>query len=153
MMTTKSKAPSGAASSPAKRAAAKAVVQTRATTPTAAKAVKPAVRTVARKATVKAATQVVSKAVSKAVAAPSVPVSTEKLKLVRDSFSFPAHEHALLAELKKRALKMGREFKKSEILRAGITHLAAMTDNVLLAALSKVERVKTGRPSKKNKKK
>lgn len=76
----------------------------------------------------------------------------KKVKLVRDSFSFPAHEHALLGEMKKRALKLGREFKKSEILRAGISHLANMADTALVSVLAKVERVKTGRPSKKSKK-
>lgn len=80
-------------------------------------------------------------------------VSTKKVKLVRDSFTFPAHEHALLADMKKRALKLGKEFKKSEILRAGIAHLASLADDALVVLLSKVERVKTGRPSKKNKKK
>lgn len=81
------------------------------------------------------------------------PVSVKKQKLVRDSFSFPANEHDALVDLKKRAKKMGKEFKKSEILRAGISHLVAMTDAVLIAALEKVERVKTGRPAKKTKKK
>ncbi len=81
------------------------------------------------------------------------PVPVKKQKLVRDSFSFPAHEHAALADLKKRAKNLGKEFKKSEILRAGIAHLVAMADAVLVAALDKVERVKTGRPPKKGKKK
>ena len=83
----------------------------------------------------------------KAVAAP------KKVKLVRDSFSFPEHEHAMLTDLKKRARKLGQEFKKSEILRAGIAHLTGMADSALLVLLSKVERVKTGRPAKKSKKK
>jgi len=75
------------------------------------------------------------------------------VKLVRDSFSFPEHEHALLVAMKKRALKLGKEFKKSEILRAGIAHLASLADGALVAMLSKVERVKAGRPAKKGKKK
>ncbi len=77
----------------------------------------------------------------------------KKSKLVRDSFSFPEHEHELLSALKQRAKKLGREFKKSEILRAGVAHLVAMADAALMAALDKVERVKTGRPAKKGKKK
>ena len=80
-------------------------------------------------------------------------VAPKKVKLVRDSFSFPEHEHALLADMKKRALKLGKEFKKSEILRAGIAHLASLADGALVAMLSKVDRVKTGRPAKKSKKK
>lgn len=77
----------------------------------------------------------------------------KKIKLVRATFSFPDHEHALLVELKKRAKKLGKEFKKSEILRAGIAHLVALADSALVSTLSKVERVKTGRPAKKAKKK
>lgn len=84
---------------------------------------------------------------------PLTPTPAKKVKLVRDSFSFPEHEHALLADIKKRALKLGTEFKKSEILRAGIAHLASLADGALLTLLSKVDRVKTGRPAKKSKKK
>ena len=80
-------------------------------------------------------------------------VTAKKVKLIRDSFSFPEHEHALLSDMKKRALKLGKEFKKSEILRAGIAHLASLADGALVAVLAKVERVKTGRPPKKSKKK
>ena len=71
-----------------------------------------------------------------------------KTKLVRDSFTFPAADHARLGELKQRALSCGREIKKSELLRAGLTALAAMSDETFLAALDGVERIKTGRPSK-----
>ena len=76
----------------------------------------------------------------------------KKVKLVRGNYSMPAHEHALLADLKKRAKKLGKEFKKSEFLRAGIAHLVSLTDTVLVNALAKVERVKAGRPAKKSKK-
>lgn len=95
---------------------------------------------------VKATVQPVSaKAITKA--------KSTKVKLVRDSFSFPKHEHELLSALKKRAKNLGKEFKKSEILRAGVAHLVAMADTALVAALDKVERVKTGRSAKKGKKK
>ena len=71
-----------------------------------------------------------------------------KPKLVRDSFTFPAADHARLGELKERALKSGREIKKSELLRAGLAALVAMPDAAFLAALDGVERIKTGRPAK-----
>lgn len=130
-------------------------------------AVKPAVKASVRRAVsaakkpVKALVQkslkpVVAKSAvlsTKALSVAVEPAKPKKVKLVRDSFTFPAHEHALLADMKKRAEKLGKEFKKTEILRAGIAHLVAMTDSVLLAALAKVERVKTGRPAKKSKKK
>ena len=69
-----------------------------------------------------------------------------KQKLVRDSFTIPKDEYAVLEELKQRALRSGRAAKKSEILRAGIAVLNAMSDSVLLAALSVVPSLKTGRP-------
>lgn len=129
---------------------------------TAAKNVAPrsTVKSLPRKAPVKAVTKpVAARAVTNRSAKPVVAIelkkdgSVKKQKLVRDSFSFPAHEHALLGELKKRALKLGKEFKKSEILRAGLAHLSSLADSALVMMLSKVERVKTGRPSKKGKKK
>ncbi|NMG56242.1 hypothetical protein GPA23_16635 [Aromatoleum aromaticum] len=71
-----------------------------------------------------------------------------KPKLVRDSFTFPERDHARLGELKQRALKGGREIKKSELLRAGLAALAAMPDAAFHAAVDGVERIKTGRPAK-----
>lgn len=100
---------------------------------------------------------VITKTVSAATKTKPVVVATvtkpKKVKLVRATFSFPDHEHALLVDLKKRAKKLGKEFKKSEILRAGIAHLVALADTALVNTLAKVERVKTGRPAKKSKKK
>ena len=67
-------------------------------------------------------------------------------KLVRDSFTIPKLEYAALEVLKLRAAKLTRPTKKSELLRAGIAVLAGMSDKALLAALSKVPSLKTGRP-------
>lgn len=101
---------------------------------------------------------VIAKTVSASVKTKPTPVAAplvkpKKVKLVRATFSFPDHEHDLLVDLKKRAKKLGKEFKKSEILRAGIAHLVALADAALVNTLAKVERVKTGRPAKKSKKK
>lgn len=74
--------------------------------------------------------------------------ATKKPKLVRDSFTFPEDDYALIAVLKQRALNAGRDIKKSELLRAGLAALAAMSENDLLVAMDGVERIKTGRPSK-----
>lgn len=120
-------------------------------TPTRARSKTTAVKSaVKRVVATKSASTLVSNAPKQPVQRPAAP---KKVKLVRDSFSFPEHEHALLAAVKKRAQALGQEFKKSEILRAGMQHLSEMADHVLLAALSRVERVKTGRPAKKSKKK
>lgn len=149
-------------------------VKSTATTARKTTAVRPARKAPSKTVVVKAAVKSVVKpgakrppvkaAVKRPVSQKPVGVSTKavqpvklapakKVKLVRDSFSFPEHEHALLADMKKRALKLGKDFKKSEILRAGISHLAGLADSALLTLLSKVERVKTGRPAKKGKKK
>jgi hypothetical protein len=72
-----------------------------------------------------------------------------KLKMERDSFTMPKTEYAQLYVLKERLIKLGQPSKKSELLRAGIMQLTAMTDAALKAALAKVPAIKTGRPKKK----
>lgn len=72
----------------------------------------------------------------------------KKPKLVRDSYAMPESEYARIGELKKRLAGLGREAKKSELLRAGIALLAALNDAELQAVMAGVERIKTGRPAK-----
>lgn len=74
---------------------------------------------------------------------------TPKLKMERDSFTMPKTEYAQFHVLKERLNKLGQPTKKSELLRAGIMQLSAMTDAALKAALGKVPAIKTGRPKKK----
>jgi hypothetical protein len=76
------------------------------------------------------------------------PVKAKKTKLVRDSFTIPKLEYGALDDLKLRAAKLAQPAKKSELLRAGIKALTAMTDEVLLEALKAVPAIKTGRPKK-----
>jgi hypothetical protein len=71
----------------------------------------------------------------------------KKPKLVRDSFTIPKAEYLVLDELKLRAAKLTRPAKKSELLRAGIKALAALSDAAFLAALEQVPAIKTGRPA------
>ena len=92
--------------------------------------------------------QAVKKAVPPAPAAPKSEKS-KKPKLIRDSFTIPKAEYVVLDELKLRANKLMRPAKKSELLRAGIKALSAMTDSALLAALKQVPAIKTGRPASK----
>lgn len=75
-------------------------------------------------------------------------MKTEKVKMERDSFTMPKDEYAQLALLKSRLTAMGQPAKKSELLRAGIKLLAAMSDNTLKTTLAKVPVIKTGRPNK-----
>ena len=70
-----------------------------------------------------------------------------KPKLVRDSFTIPKDEYAAIEALKIRAMTQGLAIKKSELLRAGLMALTAMSDARLKAALVAVPTLKTGRPS------
>lgn len=118
------------------RAAVKSVVST---TPTAApKAAAKAPAKVAPKATIAPASKPVESKLLKA----------KKPKLVRDSFTIPKLEYLKLEELKHRSVKLGASVKKSELIRAGIMALAAMTDAHFLKATQAVPAIKTGRPAK-----
>ena len=79
----------------------------------------------------------------------AVKEKTPKLKMERDSFTMPKTEYAQFAVLKERLTKLGQPAKKSELLRAGIMQLSAMTDAALKTAMGKVPAIKTGRPKKK----
>ena len=76
------------------------------------------------------------------------PVKAKKVKLVRDSFTMPEGEYALIAALKKRCLNAGVPAKKSEILRAAIANLARLSDTSLLGSIRRLPAIKTGRPAK-----
>jgi hypothetical protein len=90
----------------------------------------------------------VASAAKNAVPKP-VKLKVEKVKMERDSFTMPKSEYAQFGVLKERLLKLGQPAKKSELLRAGIMQLTAMTDAALKAAMTKVPTIKTGRPNKK----
>jgi hypothetical protein len=79
---------------------------------------------------------------------PAKPAKAEKtkIKLVRDSFTMPSTDWALIQQLKERALGFKRPTKKSELLRAGLHVLAGLTDAKLQAALNTLEPLKVGRP-------
>ncbi len=76
------------------------------------------------------------------------PDKPRKNKLLRDSFTIPKSEYAVLEALKERAAKAGHPAKKSEVLRAGVKALSVMGDIAFLAALGAVPAIKTGRPAK-----
>jgi hypothetical protein len=70
----------------------------------------------------------------------------KKIKVVRDSFTIPKPEFEQLDALKKRSLSMGVSVKKSELLRAGLLVLRAMSDAAFKSAVAAVPVLKTGRP-------
>lgn len=82
-----------------------------------------------------------------ASAAPHKPVK-QRARLVRDGFTMPEDDFALIAALKGRALSARRAAKKSELLRAGLHTLMALDAQALVAALERLQPLKVGRPKK-----
>jgi len=83
---------------------------------------------------------------SEAAADTAQPLIVQMPKLVRDSFTIPKDEYAGIDTLKERSVALGRPAKKSELLRAGLMALLALSPNALHAALEAVPTIKTGRP-------
>lgn len=136
---------------PAKKSLAKQLIVRTATKPLAKSAVKVApkpMEKIAQKPALKPTQKpVASKA--KVTAKPATPKAekTKKPKMVRDSISIPKTEYAVLDALKVRCASLSKSVKKTELLRAGIKALAAMSDAALLAAVGVVPNLKTGRPA------
>ncbi|MFL6659204.1 MAG: hypothetical protein ACJ8GW_14085 [Massilia sp.] len=149
---------------PAKKVAAKPAVKA-----VAKPAAKPAVKSAAKpavKSAVKPAVKPTAKAASKApgktlapklpaspVAAPApAPAPTEvrekvrKAKLVRDSFTMPEQEYAVLGQVKKACIKAGFEIRKSELLRIGVALISQLDMATLQKVLASLPELKTGRP-------
>ncbi|TWG32725.1 hypothetical protein ATF69_4522 [Acidovorax delafieldii] len=150
-MTTATTTPSPSATPAAPAAAqpAKAATSTKPATapkaPKASKAAKPAKKAVAEKAPAsKPATA--TKAASAVKPTKATEPKGKKPKLVRDSFTIPKDEYAVLDTLKDRATALAHPVKKSELLRAGLKVLAGLSDSALRSALQAVPSIKTGRP-------
>jgi hypothetical protein len=108
---------------------------------------KAAARPAAKKPTMAPAKPVMAKIPAQKPAAPAKPPKL-KAKLVRDSFTMPQSDFALIAVLKDRAIGFKRPTKKSELLRAGLQALAGLNDASLQAALNALAPLKPGRPKK-----
>ncbi|MCS0582792.1 hypothetical protein NX784_14460 [Massilia pinisoli] len=131
--SAKAKAP--AAKSPAAKKSAKPAGPA-----TAATAVK-----VARKAARAVAAPVKTTRVKAAPAQVTAPAPARP-RLVRDSFTMPEQEYAVLATVKQACLKAGFEVKKSELLRVGVALLGRLDVGDLRAVLASLPQLKTGRP-------
>ena len=138
---------SPAASTPATQPA-KAIKPAKAAEPAASAATKPAKKVEAKKAPAakKAVAPKAPKAAAPVVAKVSKDVKAKKPKLVRDSFTIPKDEYAVIETLKQRSAALAQPVKKSELLRAGLKVLAAMSDAALRSAVQAVPSIKTGRP-------
>jgi hypothetical protein len=105
----------------------------------------------AKPAPTKVAKQKRAAAVEAAPAAPTAEVKAKRVKkekVVRDSFTMPKSDYEKISALKQRCLDASVSVKKSELLRAGLLLLESAPSKQLLAAISAVETVKTGRPAK-----
>ena len=127
----------------AKRPAKQAAHASRKTGPSLKKTPPPAPPARGRKAQASAT----GKTASTPVETPA-PGKTKKIKVVRDSFTIPKNEFAQIAEMKKKAMGLGIDIKKSELIRAGLLLLTAMSDAAFKKALANVPTLKTGRPGK-----
>ena len=74
-------------------------------------------------------------------------IKSAKVKVIRDSFSFPEQDYLKISELKKTCLAAGIHVKKGEILRAGLHLLTQLSLDELKLAVEHVEKVQTGRPT------
>jgi len=125
----------------------------------APKAEKPAEKSSAKPAAKKAAPAAKTNDAVKAIA-PKAPVKAaekplpepkekfKKPKLVRDSFTMPEAEYAVLGEVKKACLKAGIEVKKSELLRVGVALIRQLDTARLKEILASLPTLKAGRPKK-----
>ena len=109
---------------------------------------KKAVATPAKPKAVKAVAPNKATLKPKAKATKVAPARPQKIKMVRDSFTFPETEHKRLVEMKKRLIALGMEVKKGELVRAGLEMLASLDNLKLAKAVADVEKLKTGRPKK-----
>ena len=103
-------------------------------------------------ASVKSSSKPSTKSVKPSAKTPSAPkakaLKEKKVKVVRDSFTIPKSEFTQIAEMKKRAMALGIDIKKSELIRAGLQAIFSLSDVGFKKALSAVPNLKTGRPSK-----
>jgi hypothetical protein len=143
--------------------AVKAAVAVKAAAKPAARATpKPALKTVAKPAPAPAARKTAAPAkaaqdAARKLAAPKTRARAAALdapraeaprpQLVRDSFTMPEGEYAVLGSVKQACLKAGFEVKKSELLRIGVALLGQLDTASLRAVLAGLPQLKTGRPA------
>jgi hypothetical protein len=92
--------------------------------------------------------QVVKAQAKSAAVVPAEKGKAKKVKLVRDSYTMPETEHAVLGQVKKACLKAGIGIKKSELLRIGVALLRGLNIASLKGELAALTQLKSGRPVK-----
>ena len=68
-------------------------------------------------------------------------------KVIRDTFSMPSVEYEVIAEIKDRCLEKKVVVNKSQVVRAGLALLQAVSDKELMDVIGKLTKVKAGRPA------
>ena len=111
-------------------------------------AVKPAVKSAGKSARKPARKPSLPAQTTPAAKPDSAGFAKPKHKLVRDSFTMPKQDFALVESLKDRMMALKRPTKKSELLRAGLHVLMALPDAGLATALDALVPLKAGRPRK-----
>jgi hypothetical protein len=83
-------------------------------------------------------------------AKPVKPAKSDKpgkaAKVIRDSFTMPQSDFAIIDRIKLRAIEWKQPVKKSEVLRAALHALEALGDAKVRALLAALEPIKKGRP-------
>lgn len=152
----------------AQRPRAKSASPTTAAKTSAKTAVKPAAKPAAKPATAKGGLKAAVKSAARALAHPPArkpavktpvpapksapksalraPVQDARPVLVRDSFTMPEREYAVLLEVKQACLRAGIDVKKSELLRIGVALLGQLDVATLQSVLGALPQLKTGRP-------
>jgi hypothetical protein len=161
--TTERPMPRTPAAKSASRAAPAAAKTTRVTKPAkaVAKAAKPAAKA-SVKSVVKSAAKALASSPARKPAAPRAaakppmvpmvpiveraPAVEARPALVRDSFTMPENEYAVLLEVKQACLRAGVDVKKSELLRIGVALLGQLDVATLQGVLAALPQLKTGRP-------
>lgn len=67
-------------------------------------------------------------------------------RVIRDTFTMPVEDHALLDKLRARALAVGQVVNKSEFVRAGLRTLHNLSEAEFKKVIAQVEKIKPGRP-------
>jgi hypothetical protein len=73
---------------------------------------------------------------------------TPRQKVIRDGFTMPAGDYALIDHVRAKSMQSGYAVTKSEVLRAGLHVLNRMSPVELEQVLETLEKVKPGRPAK-----
>jgi len=79
---------------------------------------------------------------------PAATPSPAPEKVMRDGFTMPADDYALIAQLQGTILQAGLAVTKSAVLRAGLHALQALSAADLRQVFAALEKVKPGRPAK-----